>query len=151
MEFYIHTTLKLIAGLTVVVILFRLMGRKELAQVTPLDMVFVVILADLFAGMASDSEVHVGRLTFTLLMWGFLILVIERIKRSKKLHQILEGEPKIIVKDGKINKELLEREYMTEKELQMQLRSKGIFEMEEVELAILEISGYISVKRIRNN
>jgi uncharacterized membrane protein YcaP (DUF421 family) len=147
MDFYIHTAIKLIAGLVVVVILFRLMGRKELAQVTPLDMVFVVILADLFAGMASDSEVHVGRLTFTLLMWGSLILIMERIKSRKKLHQILEGEPQIIVKDGRINKELLVRENMTEKELQMQLRSKGIFEIEEVELAILEISGYISEKR----
>jgi uncharacterized membrane protein YcaP (DUF421 family) len=147
MEFYIHTTLKLIVGLIMVVVLFRLMGRKELAQITPIDMVFVVILADLFAGMASDSDVHVGRLVFTLLVWGSLILLLERIKSQKNLHRILEGEPKIIVKDGKVNKDLLKRENMTERELKTQLRSKGIFELEEVELAILEISGYISVKR----
>ncbi|WP_096272491.1 DUF421 domain-containing protein [Paucisalibacillus globulus] len=147
MEFYIHTALKLIAGLIVVVILFRVLGRKELAQTTPIDMVFVVILADLFAGMASDSEVHVGRLIFTLLLWGTLILILERIKSHRKMNKILEGEPKIIVRDGKINEDLLDRENMTERELLMQLRSKGIFEIEEVELAILEISGYISVKK----
>jgi uncharacterized membrane protein YcaP (DUF421 family) len=79
----------------VVVVLFRLMGRKELAQVPPIDMVFVVILADLFAGMASDSEVHVGRLFITLLIWGSIILLLERIKSRKKFHQILEGEPKL--------------------------------------------------------
>ncbi|GGA79600.1 DUF421 domain-containing protein [Ornithinibacillus halotolerans] len=147
MEFYILTTVKLIVGLVVVLLILRLLGRKELAQITPMDMVFVVMLASIYAGMATDNSVHVGRLVITLLIWGVLILILERIKSRKKIHKILEGEPKIIVSNGKVNRDLLERENMTEKELKMQLRSEGIFHIEEVELAILEISGYISVKR----
>ena len=147
---YLDITIKLVIGLVLVILVLRLMGRKELAQITPLDLIFVTTVSELLGGAALGEEVNPGHLVFVLFLWFGLIYLLEHLTKFKKAREVVEGEPTVLIRNGVVNKYVMHKERLTMDDIEAQLRSKGIFDLHEVELAILEVSGQISVKRKNN-
>ena len=129
-----------------ITILYRLMGKRENSQIKVVDLVVSMFIADIVAmGIENYDE------SIILSIGPVILLVILQVFTAKlslkyvKIRNIVDGEASVIINRGKINfKEMLRQRYNLD-DLLVELRSKGIKSIEEVDYAILEISGRLSV------
>src|SRR5438270_13319735 len=129
----------LIAGL-------RVAGKRELAQLNPLDLVVLLTLSNTVqnAIIGDDNSVTGGIIGATTLL--VINAVVTRfLYRHPRLEQKLEGEPITLIRDGKVLPQNLRHELVTEAELRAAVRRQGIESLENVELALLETNGTVSV------
>jgi len=130
------------------VMLLRIFGKRELAQLNPFDLVVLLSLSNTVqnAIIGDDNSVAGGFIgAFTLMLVNYL--VIRFLFRHRRLDQILEGRPAVLVKDGRINKSELAKELITVHELQTVCRRQGFEGIHEVEDCILEPGGAFVMKR----
>ena len=124
----------------------RLAGKRQVGQMTPFDLVLLLLIANAVQNAMTGPDTSlIGGLAAaaTLLV---LNTVISRLAlRNRSIHSIVEGNPTLLVHSGKVIKSHLEREKIGEQELQQALREHGIASVEEVQGAVLEIDGSISV------
>ena len=136
----------LIIGLIGVVIITRLLGRKELSQVTPLDFVYALILGGIIEESIYEDQAKFYHIIFALALWAFLIWAIETLLvKYDKLRPIVKGRAITLIKDGKLNIKNVEKAKLEKEQLRTLLRMQGIFSIEQVQHAILETSGLVSV------
>ena len=129
-----------------VLLVMRVMGKREIGQLQPFELAIAVMIADL----ASTPMADIGSSLFdgivpilALLVMHLLISTINL--RSINIRKIICGKPSILVYRGKIDEKVLKKEKFTINELQERLRSNNIFSLADVEYAILETSGQITV------
>ena len=85
-------------------------------------------------------------MVFSLFFWALLIFVLEKFAlKSRRFKSIAQGDPVILINDGQLNSEVLDKNNMDVDEVRMLLRLKGVFSLSEVKYAILEESGGLSV------
>jgi uncharacterized membrane protein YcaP (DUF421 family) len=145
---YMSITLKLVAGLISLLIVTRLMGKKELAQVTPFDFIYAVILGGIVEETIYDEKVSPLHLAYSAALWGLLIYTIEILAKKKNIFRtILKGRESIIIEDGMLNVEEMQKNHLEMEQLRTLLRQKGVFSINEVKNAYLETSGGLSVQR----
>ncbi|HCV43769.1 MAG TPA: DUF421 domain-containing protein [Bacteroidetes bacterium] len=124
----------------------RISGKRQVGQMTPFDLVLLLLIANAVQNAMTGPDTSlVGGLAAaaTLLV---LNTVISRLAlRNKRVHSIVEGNPTLLVHSGKIIKSHLDREKIGEQELQQALREHGIASVEDVQGAVLEVDGSISV------
>lgn len=140
-----------VAVRTLVVYLFliavlRLSGKREMGQLSVLDLVLVLVISNSVQNAMVGSNVSV---------WGGLVAVIVLIatdraliymrSRSHRFARFFEGEPTLLVREGHVLEAAMEREGVDRRELQQALREHGYLELDEVRLAVLEVDGTISV------
>lgn len=122
------------------------MGKTGFSQLTPFDFISVLILGELLGNAVYDKEVSIWQILFATVLWALLIygsmLVTQKFKRLRKT---LEGEPSIIVRKGQIEYRELQGNKMDLNQLQSLIRQKGYMSVQEVEYAILETNGTLSV------
>lgn len=147
MEMYVNVATKFLVALLCIVIVIRIIGQKELSQTAPIDLVFMIILADIVGGMVSDKRYNITHIIFIVVIWGLSRWGAEKLTQKKNFERWMDGKPEIIIKNGTVNSRLMKKEHLTMQELNTQLRKQGIFNIKEVSLGILEIDGNISVKR----
>ncbi|WP_286230836.1 DUF421 domain-containing protein [Neobacillus mesonae] len=140
--------LKLIIGLITLVVIVRLIGKKELAQITPLDFVYAVILGGILEESIFDDKVTVGHFIFALAIWALAIFLFERImQRFEKFRVLIMGEPCLVIRDGELDVKAFEKSKLEPEQLRTLLRQQGIFSLKEVKYAYLETSGNLSVMK----
>lgn len=127
--------------------MFRLIGKRTLKQATPLDMLFVIIIGDLYTTTAAEKQTTMVEMLFVLLLSFALIYFLDVISKNRTIGAIIEGRQKAIIENGRIRCDILEEEKMTVEDVRTELRTQGIWSIEEVELGVLELSGKISVKK----
>ncbi|HWK21791.1 MAG TPA: YetF domain-containing protein [Ureibacillus sp.] len=150
MEQYISIAIKLLVSLISLVVVIRIIGQKELAQTTPIDLVFLMMLAEIVGGMVQEKKFNVGHIIFTVVFWGVFIWLAEKLSQRKKLERWIDGKPEILIQNGTVNARLMKKEHLTMQELETELRKQGVFNLKDVRLGILEIDGSISVLRSKN-
>ena len=130
----------------VVLVVMRLMGKREIGQLQPFELAISIMIADL----ASFPMTEIGIPIFNgiipicgLLAMHLLISVINL--KSLKAREVICGKPSILIYRGKINEENLKKERFTINELEERLRGNNIFNLGDVEYAILETSGQVTV------
>lgn len=124
----------------------KVLGKTQFSQLTPFDFISALILGELVGNAVYDHETKLREILFAVLVWGFIIYVIELItQKFKRTRKLLEGEPSIIIHKGNINYESLKKNKMDLNQLKSQIRQQGYFSIQEVEYAILETNGMISV------
>jgi uncharacterized membrane protein YcaP (DUF421 family) len=125
--------------------LMRLIGRRELSQLQPFDVLLLVVLGDLITQGALQSDMS---LTGAMLASGtFALLTVATsflAYRFRRLRPVLEGEPLVVVVDGKVVEQNLARERLTIDDIQEEARANGIASLREVRWAVLETTGRIS-------
>lgn len=126
----------------------RLFGLKEMAQATAVEFGFAVMIVSIVWDMSVSTDFQLWQIPIVLaVMWIIIYAIDWGTSRHKRLEKIVLGEPKLLVKNGVVNTDMLEKERISIKELESKLRLQGVFDIEEVELAYVEVSGQISVKK----
>lgn len=128
--------------------MLRLIGRRQVGQLTPFDLVLLLVISNAVqnAMVGADNSLAGGLLVAAVLIaWNYLFGVLSI--RSRRIERVLEGSPELLVMHGKVFEEALARNQISEPELRSALRRAGCFEIAEVELAVLETNGGISVKK----
>ena len=130
----------------IVLVVTRLMGKREIGQLQPFEFVISIMIADLATIPMSEVGVPIfdGIIPIFSLLIIHLVITVLNLK-SLKLRSIVCGKPAMLVEKGKINEQVLEKEKFDLSELQERLREKDVFSLQDVEYVILETNGEISV------
>lgn len=130
----------------IVLIVMRLMGKREIGQLQPFELAISIMIADLASIPMTEPGVPIfnGIVPILGLLAMHLVITVLNIK-SVNIRKITCGKPTVLVYRGKIDEEALKRERFTISELQERLRVKDVFNLGDVEFAILETNGEISV------
>ena len=130
----------------VVLIVMRLMGKREISQMQPFELVIAIMIADLASVPMADTGIPIFNGIIPILALLLFQLIISLINlKSITLRKIICGKPRMLIYRGKIDDGALKKEKITINELQERLRQNNIFSIGDVEYAILETSGQISV------
>jgi uncharacterized membrane protein YcaP (DUF421 family) len=128
-----------------VLFLTRVVGRRELSSMEPFDLIMLVVIGDLVQQGVTQSDYSVTGAVLAAGTIGMLTVVASWMSfRFSRVRPVLEGEPVIVVEDGKPIERNLERNRITLEELAAQARKQGIAKMGDVQWAVLETSGEIS-------
>ncbi|WP_338045040.1 DUF421 domain-containing protein [Oceanobacillus profundus] len=139
-------SIKVICGLLALLLVVRLLGKKELSQITPFDLVYLLVLGGLLEESIYDDLVTVWQVLYAIGLWAALIYIIELIvRRFDRMRTVIKGEPSIIIKDGELDVKTLKKNKLESEQLRTMLRQQGIFSLQEVKYAVLEPSGQLSV------
>ena len=128
-----------------IVLLTRVIGRRELSSLSPVDLILLIILGDAVQqGLTQDDYSVTGALIAVSTIASLQVLTSWVSFRSQRARRVLEGLPIVVVEDGKIVERNLKRERMTEDEVAEEMRLQQIGSFDEVQWGILESNGSIS-------
>ena len=130
----------------VVLIVMRLMGKREIGQLQPFELAIAIMIADLAAVPMSELGIPItnGIIPILALLVMYMIISFLNMK-SIKFRKIISGQPSLLIYRGKIDEQVLRRERITINELQERLRGENVFNLSDVEYAILETNGEVTV------
>lgn len=124
----------------------RIMGRKQISQLTYFDYIVGITIGSTAAVASVDKHVSVYEGIFSIAVWTILTILIANITlKNIKLRLLIDSEPLIIIENGEVNYKNMKKARYNIGDLLMQLRDKDIFYITEVEVAILEPNGTLSV------
>ena len=130
----------------VVLIVMRLMGKREIGQLQPFELAISIMIADLAATPMTESGIPITNGIMPILGLLVMHLIISMINiKSTKAREIICGKPSLLIFRGKIDQKVLKKERFTINELEERLRDNNIFNIGDVEYAILETSGQVTV------
>ncbi len=129
-----------------VLIVMRFMGKREIGQMQPFELVISIMIADLASTPMSEIGIPIlyGIIPIFGLLFMHIIISILNIK-SIRIREIICGKPRILINKGRIDEKALIKENFTINELQERLRVNNVNNISEIQYAILETSGQISV------
>ncbi len=129
-----------------VLIVMRLMGKREIGQLQPFELAIAIMIADLASIPMTDSGIPISNGIISILGLLVMHLVISMINiKSIKAREIICGKPSILIYRGKIDEKSLKKERFTINELQERLRGNNVVNLGDVEYAILETNGQVTV------
>lgn len=142
----INTFIRVLILYILVLVIMRLMGKRELGQMQPFELVIAMMIADLAAVPMGDTGIPItnGIIPILALLLIQLIIAIINLK-SIRGRSIICGKPSILIYRGKIDEKTMKKEKFTINELQERLRQSNVFNIGDVEYAILETSGQVTV------
>ena len=138
--------IRITAGFIVLFILARVMGRKEISQMTFFNFVSAIAIGSITANMVLNSNISIRNGFIALISWALFTIFIGYIDIfSKKSRKLTTGEPIIVIKEGKIMEHSLRKTRLDVDRLRSLLRQKNIFAISDVHYAIFETNGKLSV------
>lgn len=130
----------------IVLIVMRFMGKREIGQLQPFELAISIMIADLASIPMTDIGIPISNGIIPILGLLVMHLVISIINlKSLKMRQIICGKPSILIYRGRIDEKVLKRERFTITELEERLRGNNVVNLGDVEYAILETSGEVTV------
>ncbi len=128
-----------------ILLLTRIVGRRELNSLEPFDLILLVTIGDLVQQGVTQNDFSVTGLILAAGTIGLLTVIFSYLPwRFQVLRPILEGVPVILIQDGDVVEKNLKRNRLTHEEIAAQARSQQIASLETVRWAVLETSGKIS-------
>ena len=130
----------------IMMIIYRLMGKREVGELKIGDLVVSMLLANIVAMGIENYKENIFITILPVLLLSFMQIVLSKLAfKYEKVRLFVDGEPSVIINRGKVNfNEMLKQRYNLD-DLLMELRSNGIKSIEEVDYAILEVSGRLSI------
>lgn len=140
------TFIRTIVLYILVLIVMRLMGKREIGQLQPFELAISIMIADLASIPMADTGIPISNGIIPILGLLVMHLLISMINmKSMKARAVLCGKPTILIYRGRIDEKALKKERFTLNELQERLRGNNIVNIGDVEYAILETSGQVTV------
>jgi uncharacterized membrane protein YcaP (DUF421 family) len=137
--------LRTVVIVLIVFVLTRVVGRRELSSLEPFDVILLVVVGDLVQQGITQSDDSVTGATIVLATVALLTVGLSYLSfKVPRLRPLLEGEPIVLVIDGKTIDRNLRRERLTMDDLLGEARTQQIGSLEDVRFAVLETSGKIS-------
>ena len=129
-----------------IIFVYRLMGKKEVGQLSIVDLIVSILIAELIALSIQEDEKSIFiSVVPILVLVGVQILISFITLKSDKLRNIIDGKPTIIIKNGKLNFSEMSKLRYSLDDLLTQLRLQGIKSIDKVKYAVLENNGNLSV------
>jgi uncharacterized membrane protein YcaP (DUF421 family) len=140
------TAFSVVATMLIFLIVWLIMGKRQLGEFTPFDFIVSITAGTIAGAGIADPRIEIGRTISALLMIGALQVMLSWLSlKFRAIHDKLNHEPTILVEDGQIIKGNLRKLRLSVEVLLQLLREKDVFDITEVELAILEPHGKLSV------
>lgn len=143
---YIYISLSSITVYVFIIAAIRIFGKRELSQLSVTDLVFILLISNavqnamvganstLSGGLVAAGSLFIANYILNLLLYHF-----------PQLGHLVKGEASMIIYNGKLNKNNLEKAKITMEELEEAVREHGVAQLEDVDLAVLEADGNISI------
>lgn len=145
---YFDIGLKLFFGLIALLVITRLLGKKEMSQLTPFDFIYSIVLGGILEESIYEDKVSVLHVWFAVAVWGLMLYIIEKLsKRYDKIRILLKGETSVLIRNGEFNVKELEANHLEMEQLRTMLRQQGVFSLREVCDLYLEPGGSVSLKK----
>ncbi|MFZ5642024.1 MAG: YetF domain-containing protein [Bacillota bacterium] len=142
----LYLTTELIVGFFALFVVVKLVGKTQLSQITPFDFISALVLGELLGNAVYDSEINLSFIIYALFLWAILHIAVENVgQKFIKVRGYTLGNPAIVIRNGMIDREQLKQNKININQLQTLLRQKDTFSVREVEYAILEPNGTLSV------
>ncbi|TMV52888.1 DUF421 domain-containing protein [Paenibacillus mesophilus] len=130
----------------VVFIVMRLMGKREIGKLSIFDLVISIMIAEIAAFIIDDPHMPIMEgilpiVTLVMIQIGIAFLTL----KSRTMRVWFDGEPSYLIENGQLNQEEMRKQRYTLDDLMMQLREKSVTRTSDVEFAVLETSGKLSV------
>jgi len=128
-----------------IVFLLRVVGRRELSSMEPSDMILLVVMGDLIQNGVTQSDYSMTGVTLAVSTMGLLAVATSWLAfKSRRAQSVIEGEPLIIVEDGRPIQKNLRSERLTLDEVMSEARAQQIESLGDIKWAVLESSGRIT-------
>jgi uncharacterized membrane protein YcaP (DUF421 family) len=138
--------LRISLGFITLFILTRILGRKEISQMTFFNFVSAIAIGSIAANLVVSQNLSIRNGLLALAGWTVFTLLMDFIDiKSKKARKVTTGDPIVVIKDGKIVEKSLNKSRLDIDSLTALLRQQSVFSMKDVDYAIFETNGKLSV------
>ena len=136
----------------IVTILYRIMGKREIGELSIMDFIVSLFIAELVAISIENYKMSIFMslipiIALSLIQIGLSYLSI----KNRRIRDVLDGNPSVIIENGKVNFKEMKRQRYNIEDLLMQLRDNSIKSISEIDYAVLETNGKLSIFRKDNN
>lgn len=143
---WLELTARVFVSYLVLLVMTRLMGKKQLSQLTFFNYVTGITIGSMAASLATDNELQFEHGIYGIILWTALTVMMEYLTlKSVKIRFWTDGRPTVLIKHGQIVKTAMQKTRYNVDELNMMLRTINIFDLEEVDYAVLENNGQLTV------
>ncbi len=143
---YFSLILKTVFMYFFIIFVYRLMGKKEVGQLSIIDLIVSILIAELVAlSIESSNKSILISVIPILVLVGVQILISYITLKNEKIRDIIDGKPTVIIKNGKLNFTEMSKIRYSLDDLLIQLRLQGVKSIEKVKYAVLENNGNLSV------
>ncbi|MBN6149136.1 DUF421 domain-containing protein [Xanthomonas sp. AmX2] len=146
-EFVLRAVVVYVMVLTMV----RVSGKRAMGQLTPFDMLLIVLLGNAVQNALLGEDTSLGGgllLAATLIALNFAVGLLT--SRSERLERLIEGEPIVLARDGHVFRDVLRRELVSRADFEAAMRQQGCPGIDNVRLALLETNGHITISTSRD-
>jgi uncharacterized membrane protein YcaP (DUF421 family) len=145
---FVLIIIRSIVAFILLLFLTRIMGKKQLSQLTFFDYVVGITIGSIAATMSVDKNIQISNGVVSLAIWGLFPIVLGFLgMKSRKFLRLTDGRPSIVIKNGEVLEESMKKNQLAIDELMMILREKGVFKVDDIEMAVLETNGELSVMK----
>jgi uncharacterized membrane protein YcaP (DUF421 family) len=138
--------LRAAATFALLYLITRVIGRRELGEMEPFDVILLVVVGDLIQQGVTQSDYSFTGAALAVTTIAVLTVALSYLSfRFKRLRPILDGEPLVLVHDGRPIERNMRRERITMEELESEARMQQVARLDDVQVAVLEPSGKISI------
>ena len=138
------SSLKCLTLYIVIIICLRLLGKKRLAQLYSADLAFMVLIGSTLGQQLPEDKFLGGIAAIgTLSLANYLINIISL--KFPAFRRLIDGNPAVIIKDGKVQKEIMDSEMVTEEHLKEVMRNSEVEDIKEVKIGVIETTGKINL------
>jgi uncharacterized membrane protein YcaP (DUF421 family) len=128
-----------------ILLITRSVGRRELSSMEPFDLILLVVIGDLVQQGVTQSDYSLTGATTVIVTMAVLVVATAYLSfRFTRMRPLLEGEPTLLIADGRILERNLRRERMTVDEIRAEARQQSIGSLADVRFAVLETNGRMS-------
>jgi len=151
MPAWAEIVLRSMGAIAALLVFTRILGKKQISQLTYFEYIVGITLGGLAGVISTDVEAHYPLGLLAMFVWFAVPLGLSFLAlKSLRLRQWMEGTGRVVIQDGKVLEGNLRKERMTAEELMEHLRVRDVFRVADVEMAMLESSGELSVLRKRD-
>ena len=146
-----HFVLRACAIYALVMVLVRVSGKRAVGQFTPFDLVLLILIGNAVQNGINggdNSLTGAAIMATTLIALNYAVAYVT--SRNRKVEKFVEGVPVLLARDGQLFEAVLRRELVSREDFREALRMNGVDDVAEVELALLETNGSISVVKKRD-
>jgi len=143
---WIAIVLRSITTIFVLLAITRLLGKRQITQLTYFEYITGITIGSIAAYVALEDDGRWWLALVSLVTWGIIVLAFEFLTiYSKRVRDLVDGKATVLIKEGKILEDNMKKERYTTDELLQQLRKRNVFRVSDVEYAMLETSGELTV------
>jgi uncharacterized membrane protein YcaP (DUF421 family) len=143
---YLEIAGRSVAVYGAVIIAFRLAGKKHVAELSLIDFILILLVSDAVqSAMVGENTTIAGGIVAAVSLIAMNVVLTKLIVKSKKIAKVIEGEPVLLVRNGKFLRKNLADQSLREEEVYEAMHENGIAKVSDVAMAILETDGSISI------